>query len=188
MVRLPPKYNRPDMPQLKFIKTVVREVKKGLPPVVFFMVVFHIAMIIRHLNEISYGITTTRSLSATIAALMLGKLFLLLDDTKLMSAFRNKPLIFSSIWKTLLYTVLATIAFATEELIPEMIHAGTFSEVLKHRSAEFSKAGFLANYLFLAESVFIYCLASELVQAVGGSKVRTLFFGRKKIPILSKTH
>jgi hypothetical protein len=71
----------------KLFRIIATEARKALPPTLFFMAVFHIAMLIRHLDEVSYGITTERSASATIAALVFGKMYLLLGERRFMNLF-----------------------------------------------------------------------------------------------------
>ena len=90
------------MPMPKSIRFLFHEFLKALPTTLFFMVVFHLALLIIHLDEESFGITPSRSATATIGALILGKLNLLLNETRLANLFAGRPLIAATLWKTLL--------------------------------------------------------------------------------------
>ena len=156
---------------------LIREFKRALPPTLFFLVVFHIAMFIRHLDETSYGITSSQSVSATISALILGKLYLLLDERRFTNVFADKPLIYTTLWKTLIYGVLATLATIGEELIPMIHHDGGLTSAWHHYLGETVWARFAANHLILISWILIFTASSELIQRVGTDTVIGLFFG-----------
>src|SRR5690606_16929568 len=64
-------------PPMNILHVLRREFGRALPPTLFFLISFHIGVLIRHLDEEGYGITPGRSMMATISALVLGKLYLL---------------------------------------------------------------------------------------------------------------
>lgn len=161
----------------KLFRFIATEASKALPPTLFFMGVFHVAMLIRHLDEESYGITPARSASATIAALVFWKLYLLLGDRRFMNVFAGRPLMYSTIWKTLLYSLLGSFALLCEEMFPLLHHHLDFATAWKQYLSETLWPLFLANHLFIFLSVLAFTSASELIQAVGRERVRTLFFG-----------
>jgi hypothetical protein len=159
---------------LRFIAT---EVRKALPPTLFFMVVFQIATLIRHLDEESYGVTPGRSASATLAALVFGKVYLLLGERRFMNVFAGRPLIFSTLWKTGLYSLVGSFLMVCEEIIPLIHQHAALAPAWQQYLSETVWPRFWANHLFMLLSVLTYTAASELIGAVGKARVRSLFFG-----------
>lgn len=163
---------------MRLASFLLSEVKKAIPPTLFFLVVFHLTAIIRHLDERGLGITVERSGSATVAALILGKIYLLMDEGSFANRFKNRPLILGTVWKTLIYWSIATIATALEEFLPAWFHLGDFNVAWKDVSKDVTLPIFIANHLVLLVSIFIFSALSELTRAIGPRKVRALFFGK----------
>ncbi len=163
----------------KIFHFVAHEFKKALAPTLYFLVVFHIAMWNRHLIEASYGLDPAHSFSATIGALVLGKIFLLLNESSLMQAFSKKPLVINTLWRTLLYSMITSVVFVLEEMIPEFIHQGNPERIIEIALENFNRPQFLANHVILAQAVLIYCFASRLIIEVGPKRVFKLFFSRQ---------
>lgn len=63
----------------KLLHILKHEFLKVLPPTIFFFVILHIALFNRSLMAEQYGITINSSISATIAALIVGKVILITD-------------------------------------------------------------------------------------------------------------
>ena len=158
---------------------LVHEAKKAVPPTLFFLTVFHLTVIIRHLDESGLGITAARSGSATVAALILGKIYLLMDERSFANRFQDRPLILGTLWKTLIYWCIATVATALEELIPALFHARNISLAWADVTQNITLPIFLANHLILLASIFIFSALSELTRAIGTRKVWSLFFGKR---------
>lgn len=161
----------------KAFRFLAGEFKKALPPTLFFMIVFHIAALIHGLDEESLGITPSRSATATVSALVLGKLFLILDDRRLTQRFAGRPLIYNTLWKTLLYSLLATLALWCEELIPRLYQAASPREAWVQFAARIDWPRFWATHINLVSWVLVFCILSGLIEALGKDRALTLFFG-----------
>lgn len=164
---------------MRLASFLLHEAKKAIPPTLFFLIVFHLTAMIRHLDEAGLGITVERSGSATVAALILGKIYLLMDGRPLANHFKNRPLILGTMWKTLIYWCIATIATALEEFLPTWYHLGDFHAALEDISTHVKLSTFVANHLVLLVSIFIFSALSELTRAIGPRKVWELFFGKR---------
>lgn len=163
----------------KIFYFVAHEFKKALPPTLYFLLVFHIAMWNRHLVEASYGLDPAHSFSATIGALVLGKIFLILNESRLMEAFSRQPLVINTLWRTLLYSLITSVVFILEDMIPEFIHQGHPERIIEIAIENFNRPQFLANHVILAQAVLVYCFASRLIIEVGPKRVFKLFFTRQ---------
>lgn len=161
---------------------VLREAKKAFPPTLFYLVIFHLSAMILHLDEKGLNITPTQSGRATIAALILGKVYLVIEGKSFANCFNGKPLIFNTLWKTLVYWVLATLATALEEFLPVFYHDPKFGEALASVLKDVSVSRFMATHLILLVSIFVFSALSELTRAIGNRKVWALFFGKRFFP------
>lgn len=164
---------------MRLASLLLHEAKKAIPPTLFFLIVFHLTAIIRHLDESGLGITAARSGSATVAALILGKIYLLMDERSFANRFKSRPLIIGTLWKTLIYWCMATIATALEELLPAWFQLKALDAAVAEISRNVTVPIFIANHLILMVSIFIFSALSELTRAVGPRKVWELFFGRR---------
>jgi len=164
---------------MRLASFLLHEAKKAIPPTLFFLVVFHLTAIIRHLDASGLGITVARSGSATVAALILGKIYLLMDERPFANRFKNRPLILGTLWKTLIYWTIATIATALEEFLPAWYRQEDFRAAVSEISQNLTVPIFIANHLVLLVSIFIFSALSELTRAIGPRRVWELFLGNR---------
>jgi uncharacterized membrane protein len=153
-----------------------RELKKALPPTLFFMVVFHFAAVIRGLDEESFGITPGSSATATIAALILGKLIMVLDENRYINRWAGRPLIYSVVWKSLIFWLLASVLMFLEEMVPELRASKSLSLALQHKLSTVNWPRSWANHALLMVWLLIYCATAELNRTLGKGRLQQLFF------------
>jgi hypothetical protein len=164
----------------KWFHVILKEGKKAFPPTLFFLVVFHLSLLIRHLDEESFGVTPGRSASATLSALVLGKLYLVLDGRDFLERYREHPLIIGTLWKTVIYFFLGTLALVFEEVLPHLFEGhGLLSALMEYRS-EIRWPLFFANHLFLFFWLLLFTAASEFIGVIGGKRSFELFFKKGK--------
>ena len=167
---------------MKSIQAPIRwlrtEITEMVPPVLYFLVVF----ILMHWIEVLFvkgdGIRLPGLANACLAALIVGKVLLVVDHLRMINAFRNRPLIYNTLWKTGLYTVAAFLFRIGEELVPLALKSGSFAAGWDRYLAEVHWPRFWAIHLFLAMMLFIFVASREFVLAVGTERARRLFFGR----------
>lgn len=158
---------------------LIKEGKKAFPPTLFYLIIFHLSVLILHLDAQGLNITSFQSGQATIAALVIGKVYLVIDDKAFANCFKGYPLIFGTLWKTLIYWILSTLATGLEEFIPVYMHSSGWREAGETLFKEISPNRFIANHLILLVSIFAFSALSELTNSIGHRKVWTLFFGKR---------
>lgn len=154
-----------------------KELLQALPAFVFFFLAFHLSMIIRHLDDESVGISLDGSGRATIAALVLGKIYLVLDRRSFTNRYSHLPLVFGALWKTLIYDFFATLAIALDELLPALFKASNIHELLLHLQSGFSPSRAIASQLILIFCIFLFSAMTELSRALGPGRFIQLFLG-----------
>lgn len=166
----------------KISKIIKEEVLALIPPTVFFFVTIHIVMLVRVLMLEKTGISPAASMSAGLAALILGKAVLIADMLPMINLFPHKPLIYNVSWKTLIYLVLATLIHYLERLIEAWRKAGGLAAANRKLLAEMVWPHFWGIEIILLVLIAMYCTIHELGRAIGKEKMRRLFFGPVPIP------
>ena len=98
----------------KLVSKVKEEIRKILPPTIFFFVTLHMIALIRSLMLKGTGIPVASSV--TVAALTLGKAVLIVDAFPFVNRYPDKPLAYNVAWKTVIYSVAATFIHYLENL------------------------------------------------------------------------
>jgi hypothetical protein len=78
---------------------IKHEFLQVLPPTIFFFFAFNIVAITNALVLKGHGIQVTSMLTATVLALIVGKVMLVADHLPFINKFPDKPLIYNIVWK-----------------------------------------------------------------------------------------
>jgi hypothetical protein len=162
----------------RFGAVVVREVREALPPFVFFLVLFHLIALTKAVLLDDYSITALRATFATVGALIVAKAILLVEAlpfAKLVPA----PRIAQVLWKTLLFGVVALAFRFLEELISLVSKYASVATAVERALEEVHWPLFWVLALWMLISLFLYCVAVELVRAIGSEKVAQALFGAR---------
>ena len=164
----------------KMLSFLKHELIELLPPTIFFFVIFHVVLFTRALMDEQYGIEIPTSVSAAIAALIVGKAILITDALPFVNWFRQSRLIYNVMWRIFLYLVLIFIFQFLEELIPILHNYETTLDAIVHTADEIKWHRFWSTYILLSVFLAIYIIATEFVSAVGKEDSLQLFFGYKR--------
>lgn len=159
--------------------TLKHEFYELLPPAIFFFVSFHFVVLDRALMAREYGIRVSAVAGATVAALLVAKVVLVADMLSVVNRFPEKPLIYNVVWKTAIYVVASLFVHYLEHLVPVWWRVGGFGAANERLWTEIVWPHFWAIQLWLIVSIFVYCLARELIYVIGRDQVRTILFGAR---------
>ncbi len=154
---------------------VAKEIREALPATIFFLLLFHMIGLTKAVVLDEYSFTALRSAGATVGALIVAKAVLIVEALPIARLSSNRPIL-QILWKTLLYGVVALLFRFVEELIPLLSKHGGLVSAIKAMRGEVSWALFAVLALWILGGLFLYCLASELVLAVGPDKVKEALF------------
>ena len=161
----------------KFAERLKHEITHVIPPAIFFFVTFNVIAVTRALMLEQYGITVPTFAAATIGALIVAKVILIVDLLPFVNRYPGKPLIYNVAWKTLIYVLAALLVRYAEQLISFARKHDSLIEANRHLLAEVIWPHFWAVHIWLALLLFVYCALRELTRSLGAARVRHMFFG-----------
>lgn len=155
---------------------VAREFREALPPFLFFLILFHLIALTKAVVLDDYSLTALRATFATVAALIVAKAILLVEALPVARLFPGRRMV-QVLWKTLLFAGVALLFRFLEEFIPLIAkHAGV-GAAAREMIGEIDWPVFWVLALWIVGSLFMYCVASELIRALGAEKVKDALFG-----------
>lgn len=157
-------------------KWAAREFFHVLPGLVFFYLAFNLinyteSLMFREENIRSFGF-----FSVLLAAAIVAKVLLVIDHLPVLWIFRNKPLIYDVVWKTLIYSLVVllirylTVLYPFNHLRGEGVDYDTFQ-------AGVDWTRFWAIQIWYVVLFFVFSLGREMVRVIGKKKLLRLLFG-----------
>jgi hypothetical protein len=159
-------------------KKIVHEVVEYWIIVLYLAILFAAFTQYRRLLLAAYDITYTNYWVAAIKALVLGKVIMVGEALRIGRGLEQKPLIFATLYKTLVFTLFLAIFIVLENVIKglwkETGFTGDIVEFLGVGSHEF-----LANCLVVFVALIPFFGIKELSRVIGQDKIRALFFQKR---------
>jgi hypothetical protein len=146
--------------------------------VAYLAIVFAAFTWYRRLILASYDITYTNYWFALIQALILGKVIMIGGIFRLGRSLEDKPLIYSSLYKTAVFCLFCA-AFTLAEHTVVGLWKGEGLAAGLHEMAEKGSHELLANTLMLFVSLFPFFAFKELGRVAGRERLQDIFFMRR---------
>lgn len=124
-----------------------------------------------------HDVSLVRHGVATIGALLAAKAVLLADHLPFVDRFPDRPLIWNTLWKGTIYTLVAMLLHGAERLIEAAAAADPFADEVRRTFAALDWGRVAAIHLWLAILFLIFAAWRELARADGVAHLRRLFFG-----------
>ncbi len=151
-----------------------------IPPAVFFFVSFQLLAFTRSLMLEEYGIRISSFVTASIGAVVVAKVVLIVDHFSFVNRYPEKPLIYNIVWKTLIYIIAALVVRYVEHLIPFLREYRNFALANHHLLNEVIWPYFWVIQIWLLVLFFVYSTLRELIRVLGRERVLHMFFGVSK--------
>ena len=161
---------------MKLLKNIQHDFFEILPPTIFFLIAFSLILVTKRLILREYGILWTGFGAAIIGAFLVGKVVLVVDKLPFVNKFPNRPLIYNTLWKSLIYFLTALLVRYLNQVVPLLIKHNGFVEANRHLANDIVWPHFWLIQMWLAVLFFIYCAMRELVRVIGRDKVIHMFF------------
>lgn len=155
---------------------LLHEAREILPAFVFFSIAFSIVILTDALYVEGYTVSGFHFAAALVLALIVSKAMLVADKLPFLDAFREKPLAYNTVWKTAIYSTVATLIYFAEKVVRiGAMHAGLVAADprLMHGIA-WSRFWMVLIWLVVAFLVFVSYV--ELDRRLGSGKLRRIFW------------
>jgi hypothetical protein len=124
-----------------------------------------------------HGITITTLPAIAFGALVVGKVVLVIDNVSFVNAFRDQPLIYNTLWKTLIYSLGGFAFRVMEELVPFIMTHGDVARGFVSFRNELDWPRFWAVQIWVVLLFFFFAVVREFIRVLGRDRVRRMFFG-----------
>lgn len=161
----------------KLISAITHEMRKVIPAAIFFFIAFQLLGFTRVLILRQYELSLPAFLGATIGALVVAKVVLVVDMLPVVNRFPEKPLAYNVTWKTLIYIAAAFVVRYVEHLIPFLREHSSLGVANRALLAEMDWARFWVIQIWLLVLFLMYCTLRELIRVLGKDRVRRMFLG-----------
>ncbi len=159
------------------IQVIKHNFQEAIVPATFFFVVFHLLVVTKTLILEAYGVTPTSVAVVTVGALIVAKAVVMADKLPFINLFLGKPLIFSVLWKTVIYGVMGFVFHCIEELMPLLSKHEGFVTAARHLFSEVSWPQFWALQIWMMVALILYNSVTELDKHFGAGSMRKAFLG-----------
>jgi hypothetical protein len=154
-----------------------REMKHLLPPTIYFFCAFNVIVLTTNLLVRNYFFALSNFLAATLLALLVGKVVLVVNKVRVIDRFHGAPLIKPILYKTIFYGVAVTVLRVIEQLIHFSFDNDGFRVAFQEAIDAFTWRRFAAIQIWLFVCFLIYVSVIEVSRALGPGKLKQLVFG-----------
>jgi hypothetical protein len=152
------------------------QVRHVLPPTIFFFVGFNLILWTKHLILREHGIEFSGLLTATLAALLVGKAVLVTDNLQFMHRFDGAPMIQPILFKSAIYWACVFIVRLVEGFVHFLADGGATADFPGYLIERFSWPHFISIQVWLMVLFLIYVTIHELNMLFGDGELYRLFF------------
>jgi hypothetical protein len=154
----------------------IAQFRHVLPPTAFFLVGFNLILATKALILREHDIEFSGFLTATVAALLVGKAVLITDSLPFMRRFDGAPLIQPILFKSAFYWLCVMFVRIAEQLIHFLADGGAIGDFPSFLADRFSWARFLSIQIWLMVLFLVYVTIHELDTLFGNGELYRLFF------------
>jgi len=162
---------------MNLLKSFKRDFLLILPPTIFFLISFSLLFATKQLILREYGLSLPGFGLAVVGAMLVGKVVLLVDKLPFVDKFPNKPLIYNTCWKSLIYFLASLLVRYLKQVVPLLIEHQSLADATWHFLSTTVWTEFWLIQMWLAVLFFIYCALRELIRLIGRDRIIDMFFG-----------
>jgi hypothetical protein len=169
----------PDKPRGRSLGAIVRdEIRELVPVVIYFFIALNVLAFTRSLFLREYGISVSTFVNASIGALIVAKVVLVVGVLPFMEPFPKVPIVYNVLWKTLLYVLGAIVIQVAEEALPLLLR----HESLAPAWHLLGTPHFWAVQIWLTILFLVFCSFRQLSDVLGPRRAREIFLGIRSSP------
>lgn len=163
-----------NMHLLKWLKD---ESIRVFPAIIYFVIAFNLIHFTTGLSLKEGDVRYLSYFGVTFAALIVGKVLILVNYLPFINAFPNKPLIYNITWKFFIYCLFFLLVRLLHIFIHGYLDEGSAQLAYQHVEQEFMSPVFWGGQMWLMLVFLVFIVFSEIFNALGKEKVKALLFG-----------
>lgn len=148
----------------------------------YFAIGFSLLITLNSLALAQHGIDAFNYGVAVFGALFLGKIILVLENWSVVKRYDQQPLLYTVLYKSLLFTILVFIVNMIEYFIFGFFTGETVSMIYKKIITEVYSIAFLRKILSIFVVFIPFFSIRELNKVLGKDKLWKLFFKTRELP------
>lgn len=162
------------------LKIIKKEFFHVLPAVVYFFISISLIELTfgRMLRE--GGAHAIAFAGTVVAAIIVGKVLVLVDHLPFINAFPGKPMMYNVFWKAGLYSFFCFLARAIEHLAMYVSKYKNFDIAWQHSLADTSWEIFWTTQAWFFVLFFVFVSFQEIKDRMGPDEFRRVFFGKER--------
>ena len=163
---------------MKLFTAIKKDSLEILPPMMYFFFAFILILTTKRMILSEYQISWTGFGAAVAGAILAGKVVMMVvDKLPFVNKFPDRPLVYNTLWKSLLYFLAALVVSYLNQLVHFFRHYESLMEANRHLWAEVVWPHFWLLQMWLVVLFLIFCAMRELIRVLGREKFIHLFFG-----------
>ncbi len=148
-----------------------------LPVTVFFFLAYNVINITHALFFHKQHIPVYREVDLLIMAAVAGKVLAVLDLLPFLNVFHGKPLVYTTLWKTSIYSIGALLFHYGHRLEPFILKYKDLGLAIRQWILQEDWYQFWGAQLWAFVILLVYQVAKQTIEEVGAARMRRLFFG-----------
>jgi hypothetical protein len=169
----------------RILKVIKDEGISLFPVWLFFFLAFSLLRLTENIRLREQGIHLSTPSLVLVGSLIVAKAFLILNVFRFMNRYEGRPLIYSVLWKTVIYWVGSLVVFYLEQVLEVVLKT---HDLAKARELVFTKMDvpqFWISATWLALLLFAFCGTQELARTIGMQRFKQMWFGTSARPNIS---
>src|SRR6476646_7381804 len=154
----------------------IAQVKHALPPTIFFFLGFNLILWTKRLILEEHGVEFSGLLTATLAALLVGKAVLVTDNLTFMRRFDGAPMIQPILFKSAIYWLCVLLVRLFERVFYFLADGGALASFPEHLFQHLLWPRFLSIQIWLMVLFLAYVTVHELNILFGDGELFRVFF------------
>ncbi len=138
-----------------------------LPPTIYFLVMFNIVALTTTMVLAEFRIQISAHAVATMLALVVGKVVLVVNKLPILSWLDGKPLTYPIVFKATIYSVFVLMLRLLEHWFPALVETGSAVLATEHLLAETAWRLFAMGQIWIFVLFVIYVTATEVIVLFG---------------------
>jgi len=162
----------------RILKKILEEIRRIIPAVIYFFFAFCLFNITFGMWLKEMGLRIWSFTGIIVAALIVGKVMMIVDNIPFLNIFSGKPLIYTTLWKCFMYTFVSFFIRLVESMITLVRKYNDINAAWSHLMEGMLWPRFWTIQIWVFVLFLIFVVNRELIKSVGWERIRKMFFGR----------